>query len=121
MEQVTGSSTRQLQRELGSLVYCNPEGGAWETADLYLSGDVRRKLKVSEAAAALNPSFEGNVKALKAVQPADLEPGDIEARLGSSWIPASDIQDFVSALLDIAPRKVRVGHAPGSVTWAVAI
>jgi N12 class adenine-specific DNA methylase len=121
MEQVTGSSARQLQRELGSLVYCNPEGGAWETADLYLSGDVRRKLKVSEAAAALSPSYERNVEALKAVQPADLEPGDIEARLGSSWIPASDIQDFVSALLDIAPRNVRVGHAQVIATWTVEI
>jgi len=121
MEQVTGSSARQLQRELGNLVYCNPEGGAWETADLYLSGDVRRKLKVSEAAAVLSPSYERNVEALKAVQPADLEPGDIEARLGSSWIPASDIQDFVSALLDIAPGNMRVGHAQAIATWTVEI
>ena len=121
MEQVTGSSARQLQRELGSLVYCNPEGGAWETADLYLSGDVRRKLKVSEAAAALDPSYERNAEALRAVQPPDLEPGDIEARLGSSWIPASDIQDFVSALLDVAPRNVRIGHAQAIATWTVEI
>ena len=51
MEQVTGRSARALQRELGSLVYCNPEGGQWETADRYLSGDVRRKLAVATAAA----------------------------------------------------------------------
>ncbi|HUE15276.1 MAG TPA: DEAD/DEAH box helicase family protein [Planctomycetaceae bacterium] len=121
MEQVTGRSARQLQRELGSLVYCNPEGQVWETADLYLSGDVRRKLEIAEAAAALSPTYARNTEALKAVQPADLEPGDIEARLGSSWIPASDIQDFVSGLLGIAPRKVSIGHAQTIATWTVEI
>ena len=121
MEQVTGRSARQLQRELGSLVYCNPEGQVWETADLYLSGDVRRKLRIAEAAAALSPTYARNTEALKAVQPADLEPGDIEARLGSSWIPASDIQDFVSGLLGVASRHVRVGHAQTIATWTVEI
>jgi N12 class adenine-specific DNA methylase len=121
MEQVTGRTARQLQRELGSLVYCNPEGGLWETADRYLSGDVRRKLAVATAAAGLDPHFERNIEALKAVQPADLEPGDIEARLGSSWIPASDIRDFLAGLLDTAPRNVRVAHAPAIATWTVEI
>ncbi len=121
MEQVTGRTARQLQRELGSLVYCNPEGGLWETADRYLSGDVRRKLAVATAAAGLDPHFERNIEALKAVQPADLEPGDIEARLGSSWIPASDIRDFVAGLLDTVPRNARVAHAPAIATWTVEI
>jgi N12 class adenine-specific DNA methylase len=121
MEQVTGRPARALQRELGSLVYCNPEGGQWETADRYLSGDVRRKLAVAGAAAALEPSYARNIEALKAVQPVDLEPGDIEARLGSSWIPATDIGGFVCALLDIAPRNVRVGHAAPIATWTVEI
>jgi len=121
MEQVTGRTARQLQRELGSLVYCNPEGGLWETADRYLSGDVRRKLAVATAAAGLDPAYERNIEALKAVQPADLEPGDIEARLGSSWIPASDILDFVAGLLDAAARNVRVAHAPAIATWTVEI
>src|ERR1035437_8988162 len=121
MEQVTDRTARQLQRELGSLVYCNPEGGLWETADRYLSGDVRRKLAVADAAAGLDPHFARNIEALKAVQPADLEPGDIEARLGSSWIPRSDIRDFVAGLLDTAPSNVRVAHAPAIATWTVEI
>ena len=121
MEQVTGRTARQLQRELGSLVYCNPEGGQWETADRYLSGDVRRKLAAATASAALDPAYGRNIEALQAVQPADLEPGDIEARLGSSWIPASDIREFVAALLDAAPRNVRVAHAPAIATWTVEI
>ncbi len=121
MEQVTGRPGRALQRELGSLVYRNPEGGLWETADRYLSGDVRRKLTAAESAMALDPSYERNTGALKAVQPADLEPGDIEARLGSSWIPASDVRDYIAGLLDTAPRNVRVAHAVAIATWTVEI
>jgi N12 class adenine-specific DNA methylase len=121
MESVTGRTARQLQRELGSLVYCNPEGGQWETADRYLSGDVRRKLAAATASAGLDPAYTRNIEALQAVQPADLEPGDIEARLGSSWIPASDIREFVAALLEASPRNVRVAHAPAIATWTVEI
>src|SRR5207245_891667 len=79
------------------------------------------KLATAAAAAGLYSSFERNIEALKAVQPADLEPGDIEARLGSSWIPASDISAFAAELLDIAPRNVRVGHAAAIATWTVEI
>jgi N12 class adenine-specific DNA methylase len=121
MEAVTGCPARRLQRELGSLAYANPEGGQWETSDRYLSGDVRRKLAVARAAAELDPAYERNIDALKAVQPADLEPGDIEARLGSSWIPSSDIREFVAALLDTTPTNIRVGHAAPIATWTVEI
>ena len=95
MEQVTSRTARELQHELGGLVYRNPEG-AWETADRYLSGNVRAKLAAARSAAALDASYQRNIEALEAVQPADLQPGDIEARLGSSWIPATDIRDFVA-------------------------
>ena len=105
MEKLTGHSSRHLQRELDSLVYRNPEG-EWETADRYLSGDVRAKLKTAEAAAGLDPSYRRNVEALKEVQPVDLLPGDISARLGSSWIPASDVKKFVVG----AARHARAHH-----------
>jgi len=121
MEQLSGRNTRQLQRELGSLVYCNPEGGAWETSDRYLSGNVRAKLITASAAAELDSSYRRNIEALKAVQPADLEPGDIEARLGSSWIPATDIRDFVAQLLDIPASNARVAHAEAIATWTVEL
>jgi N12 class adenine-specific DNA methylase len=118
MTQLTGRNERQLQRELGSLVYRNPSA-EWETADRYLSGDVRAKLKGAEAAAALNPSYSRNVEALKAVQPADLQPGDISARLGSSWIPASDVGDFICELLSGPRYAVTVGHSGAIATWAL--
>ena len=53
------------------------------------------------------------------MQPADLQPGDIEARLGSSWIPATDIRDFVVQLLDVASDGVRVAHAEAIATWTL--
>ena len=120
MEKLTGHSSRQLQRELDSLVYRNPEG-EWETADRYLSGDVRAKLKTAEAAAALDPSYRRNVEALKEVQPVDLLPGDISARLGSSWIPASDVKRFVAELLDTPERTITVSHSGAIATWALTL
>ncbi len=121
MEQVTGRKAQGLQRELGRLVFRNPEGGGWETADRYLSGDVRRKLTEARAASGVDPAYARNVEALEEVQPADLLPGDIEARLGSSWIPAADIEDFLAQLLGIASRHVDVGHAAAIATWSVRI
>jgi N12 class adenine-specific DNA methylase len=120
MEKLTGHSSRQLQRELDSLVYRNPEG-EWETADRYLSGDVRAKLKTAEAAATLDPNYQRNVEALKEVQPVDLLPGDISARLGASWIPASDVKTFVAELLDTPERAVAVSHSGVLASWALTL
>jgi hypothetical protein len=120
MERITGYSSRQLQRELDSLVYRNPES-EWETADRYLSGDVREKLKTAEAAAALDPAYRRNVEALKEVQPADLLRGDISARLGSSWIPTSDVKTFVAELLDTPERSITVSHSGAIATWALTL
>jgi hypothetical protein len=63
MEELTGRTSRQLQRELGSLAYRNPEGGSWETADRYLSGDVRAKLRAAESACELDRSYHRNIEA----------------------------------------------------------
>jgi N12 class adenine-specific DNA methylase len=120
MEKLTGHSPRHLQRELDSLVYRNPVA-EWETADRYLSGDVRAKLKTAEAAATLDPSYRRNVEALKEVQPADLLPGDISARLGSSWIPPGDVKRFVSELLDTPERTITVSHSGAIATWALTL
>jgi N12 class adenine-specific DNA methylase len=120
MESLTGRNPRQMQFELEGMVYRNPEGD-WETADRYLSGNVRAKLKTAEAAAALDNSYQHNIEALKAVQPADLLPGDISARLGSSWIPATDIKDFICETLDLPKSFVTVAHAGAIATWALTL
>jgi N12 class adenine-specific DNA methylase len=120
MERLAGHPARHLQRELDSLIYRNPEG-EWETADRYLSGDVRAKLRTAEAAANLDPSYRRNVDALTVVQPVDLLPGDISARLGSSWIPANDVKKFVSELLDVPERAIGVCHSGAIATWALTL
>ena len=118
MESLTGHPAKQMQQELDGMVYRNPEGD-WETADRYLSGNVRAKLKTAEAAMSLDHGFHRNVEALKAVQPADLLPGDISARLGSSWIPASDVKEFIRETLGVARDTVNVTHSSAIASWAV--
>jgi len=102
--------------ELGSAIFRDPADGSWQTADAYLSGPVRDKLKVAEAAAALDPAYERNVTALAAVQPADLRPSDITARLGAPWIPAADVVAFVRETMD---AEIRIHHMPELASWTV--
>lgn len=102
--------------ELGSAIFRDPETGAWQMADAYLSGHVRDKLKAAEDAAALDPGFEPNVTALVAVQPADLSPSDITGRLGAPWIPADDIVAFVAETMG---AEIRIHHMPELASWTV--
>jgi N12 class adenine-specific DNA methylase len=80
---------------------------------------VRLKLAAAQSAATLDPSYRRNIEALEAVQPPDLQPGDIEARLGSFRIPATDIRDFIVQTLDAGPESVRVAHAEAIATWTI--
>ena len=73
----------------------DPESRIWLTADAYLSGNVRQKLLVAEAA---GPEYGRNAKALRSVQPEVVLPGDIDANLGAPWIPVADVQDLQAAL-----------------------
>ncbi|MBB5538813.1 DEAD/DEAH box helicase family protein [Rhizobium giardinii] len=102
--------------ELGEAIFQDPADGSWQTADAYLSGHVRDKLKVAEAAAALDPKFQRNVRALAEVQPADLRPSEITARLGSPWIPACDVVAFVHETMG---AEIRIHHMPELASWTV--
>ncbi|MBY8918851.1 DEAD/DEAH box helicase family protein (plasmid) [Nitratireductor rhodophyticola] len=102
--------------ELGDAIFADPETGSWQTADAYLSGKVRDKLKAAEAAAALDSVFERNVRALRDVQPADLNPSDITARLGAPWIPADDVVAFVHEMMG---ADIRIRHMPELASWTV--
>lgn len=102
--------------ELGEAIFRDPETGAWQTADAYLSGQVRDKLRAAEAAAALDPGFECNVRALVDVQPADLGPSDITARLGAPWIPAADVVTFVHETMG---AEIKIHHMPELASWTV--
>jgi N12 class adenine-specific DNA methylase/adenine-specific DNA methylase len=102
--------------QLGETIFQDPADGSWRTADAYLSGQVRSKLTVAEAAAELDPAFQRNVRALQAVQPADLRPSDITARLGAPWIPAADVIAFVKETMD---ADIRIHHMPELGSWTV--
>jgi len=112
-----GSDPQAARLALGSLVFEEP--GAERrlvAAAEYLSGDVRAKLAVAEAASREDPRWVENASALRAVVPAELGPGEIDARLGATWIGASDVQLFLRQTLE-DPHLV-VEH-PGASTWTV--
>jgi N12 class adenine-specific DNA methylase/adenine-specific DNA methylase len=102
--------------ELGEAVFRNPVTDAWETADDYLSGPVRSKLAAAEAAAALDPAYGRNVTALRRVQPEDLRPSDITARLGAPWIPADVIEAFAA---EVMGTETRVRHTVEIASWSI--
>jgi N12 class adenine-specific DNA methylase/adenine-specific DNA methylase len=102
--------------DLGDAIFQDPAYGSWQTSDAYLSGAVRTKLAAAEAVAELDPAFKRNVAALQDVQPADLRPSDITARLGAPWIPASDVVYFVKETMN---TEIRIHHMPELGSWTV--
>ena len=103
--------------ELTGVLFLNPQTQEWETEDHYLSGNVREKLEIAEAASVTEPRFKENVEALKSVQPEDLSATEIDARLGACWIPPKDVQGFVQELL--ATDDVTIKFVPQLGTWSV--
>ncbi len=111
-----GKPESQVEAELGDLIFKDPESGKWETADAYLSGNVRGKLDVARAA---GPKFARNVRSLEAVQPEDVLPGDIDANLGAPWIPEGDIRAFAADLFKVDPSAVPVSHLKKDALWSL--
>ena len=111
-----GKPEQQVISELGDLIYCEPESKTWQTADAYLSGNVRAKLAAAEAA---GPAYARNAEALKRVQPEDVLPGDIDANLGAPWIPQADIQAFAADLFHVDPSDVPVAHLKKDAVWSL--
>jgi len=111
-----GQPETAVVAELGDLIYRDPETKTWRTADVYLSGDVRAKLKAAERA---GPDYARNAEALRAVQPEDVLPGDIDAALGAPWLPEADVQAFAAELFRVAPSAVQVGHLKKDALWSV--
>src|SRR5271166_5388072 len=123
----TGAAWKRLQagrlppcsRNWGRLFTRTRKAGRWETADAYLSGNVRHKLAAARAAAAIDKKYHRNIAPLEGAQPADLTPGEISARLGSTWIPTDDLGDFVADVIEASHTAVRVDYVPEVATWAV--
>ncbi|EWS59807.1 DNA methylase [Methylibium sp. T29-B] len=96
------------------LVFLDPADGQWKTADEYLSGEVKAKLRLALAA---GPGAARNVTALERVQPEDLLPAAIEPRLGAVWIPAGDVEDFIRQVLE--QKDCEVGYSAQAGAWSV--
>src|SRR5579859_3815555 len=114
-----GISEGEATSQILGLAYPDPGTGDWVTAEEYLSGNVRAKLRAARGAAAAADNtgpHRAGVAALEKVQPADLGPDEIRAKLGAPWIPASDVRDFAAEILGYAPE---VTYLPVTAQWEI--
>ena len=111
-----GKSEEEIIAELAELIFLDPESKTWQTADAYLSGNVRAKLAAAEQA---GPAYRRNAEALRAVQPEDVLPGDIDANLGAPWIPERYIQAFAAELFHVETSNVQVAHLKLEAVWSL--
>ena len=95
MSQLSGKSVEDITKELAGVIFQNPVTEKWETADEYLSGNVREKLSVARTFAENRPEYAINVASLEGVQPKELDASEIEVRIGATWISTKYIEDFM--------------------------
>ena len=123
MSQLTGKSEDDIIDELNGVIFLDPVYGDWQTADEYLSGNVRQKLREAENAAVNSPGYLPNVEALRAAQPKDLDASEIEVRLGATWIDKKYIQQFMFELLEpplYARRSLEVNYSEFTAEWNIS-
>jgi len=123
MAQLTGKIEADIVQELTGIIFRIPGTDAqYVTADEYLSGNVRQKLREAKTAAEADAAFHPNVKALESAQPKDLEASDIDVRLGATWIAPEYIQDFMYELLNTPyyqRRAIEVHFSPHTAEWRI--
>ena len=123
MAQLTGKDENALASDLRGVIFRNPENKRWETADEYLSGNVREKLRIAQSAQNLfEGDYAGNVEALKAAQPKDLDASEIEVRLGATWIDPSYIREFMWETFETPfyqQRMIDVTYSAFTAEWNI--
>ena len=122
MAQLSGKSQEELIDELNGVIFLDPVHGEWQTADEYLAGDVRQKLREAETAAKDSPGYLPNVEALRQAQPKNLDASEIEVRLGATWIDKAYIKQFMFELLEPAfyvRRSIDVNYSDFSAEWNI--
>lgn len=119
LAQLIGKTAEQVQAELldEGIAFDNPANGFWETAERYLSGNVREKLRIAQQAVETDKRYEKHVKALAAIQPKTVGIKDIHFRLGATWIPQNIIQEFAREILQ-CPRG-QVKYVPSLDEWVI--
>ena len=126
MEQLTGKSQDELAEELKGVIFRIPDFSQGEaqyvTADEYLSGNVRQKLRDAKQAASVSDLYRPNVEALSQVQPQDLDASEIDVRLGATWIDKSYIQQFMHetfATPYYLQRSIQVNYSSLTAEWQI--
>ena len=128
MAQLSGKSQEELVEELTGVIFFDPVEREWQTADEYLSGDVREKLRIARSYAAPGfprdglANYAANVSALEQAQPKDLDASEIEVRLGATWIDKEYIKQFMFELLEPAfyvRRSIDVNYSDFSAEWNI--
>ncbi len=122
MAQLTGKSQDELINELNGVIFLDPVRGEWQTADEYLSGNVRQKLREAEQAAQDSPGYLPNVEALRQAQPRDLDASEIEVRLGATWIDPSYIREFMWETFETPfyqQRMIDVTYSAFTAEWNI--
>lgn len=128
MAELTGKSEDEIASELTGVIFRLPapvdESGSprYVTADEYLSGNVRQKLRDARAAAEISPIFEPNVSALEKAQPKDLDASEIDVRLGATWVDKKYIQQFMEEIFEIPfyqRRAVQVQYSNFTSEWRI--
>ncbi|MBO3760354.1 PLxRFG domain-containing protein [Ciceribacter sp. L1K22] len=119
MAALYGKSQDEIVAELGPLLFRTP-AGSYETADGYLSGNVKQKLAEAERAAEQDTQFRRNVSALRDVIPADIDAVDIDVKPGAPWVPPNHVEDFI---LHIAQAKTgaRATYSNGNARWELVV
>lgn len=123
MAKLTGKTEDTLIRELQGVIYKDPATSIYQTADEYLSGNVRRKLRLAEKAAEQDNTCQINVEALRAALPKDLDASEIEVRLGATWIDKSYIRQFMVETLNTPAylrNKITVNYSPATAEWFIS-
>ena len=128
MAELTGKTEDEIADDLTGVIFQIPgpldEDGrpTYVTADEYLSGNVRQKLREAENAAEMSPAFDPNVAALKAAQPKDLDASEIDVRLGATWVGKQYIQQFMEETMEIPfyqRRAVQVQFSEYTAEWNI--
>ncbi len=123
MQGLTGKTQEEIIKDLEGSIYKDPISEEYLTVDEYLSGNVREKLKIAKRFAENNPEYDVNVKALEQVKIKDLSASEISVRLGATWIPPSDIEEFMFELLETSKYKrdyIKVHYSDYTSEWNIS-
>ena len=124
MSKLTAKSQDEIIKELEGIIYKVPmEDNKYVTADEYLSGNIREKLKLAEALVETHPEFKINIEGLKKVMPEDIKASDIGVKLGSTWIPQEIINEFMYQLLNTGSYeqgKIKANYSSFTGAWYIS-